>query len=143
MSTFPPVAELLPHGGRAILLDAVLEHSPEHVRVVARITSQHPYFEPGHGVPSWVGIEMMAQAIAAHAGLIGLRDGRGPRQGMLLGTRCHDSRVAWFEEGCLLEISAASNFGAAGGMAACDCRIECNGRLVAEATIIIVEGELP
>lgn len=140
MPSFPPPAELLPHTGRAVLIDAIVENTETHVAASATITSAHPYFVVGHGVPAWVGIEIMAQAIAAHAGLIGHESGaHAPRNGMLVGTRCYDGRVAWFAEGEQLVIRAVRSFGQKGGMAACHCRIESAGRVLAEATILILE----
>lgn len=140
--TYPLPSELLPHTGAAVLIDEVLSQEGDCIRALAKITAEHPFYVAGRGVPAWAGIEMMAQAVAAHAGLLGRRLGRGPRQGMLLGTRRYQSRVAWFAEGEDLEIHTESSFGKEGGMAACDCRIDSRGRTVAEAIIIIMEGEL-
>lgn len=143
MTAYPSPGQLLPHRGPAVLIDEILHQDAAGIRVRAAITAGHPFFEAGHGVPAWAGIEMMAQAVAAHAGLLGQRVGRGPRPGMLLGTRRYRADVAWFAEGEALDIYAATAFGQEGGMAACDCRIACDGRILAEATIIIMEGELP
>ncbi|HEX7341991.1 MAG TPA: 3-hydroxylacyl-ACP dehydratase [Rhodanobacteraceae bacterium] len=138
---YPSPAQLLPHAGPAILIDAILDDAENHVVVGATITAAHPYFVAGHGVPVWVGIEMMAQAVAAHGCLSARRDGAAaPRQGMLLGTRHFDGHVAWFVEGAQLSIHAERAFGHdGGGMAACDCRIESAGQCLAQATIIVLE----
>ncbi|HET7676047.1 MAG TPA: 3-hydroxylacyl-ACP dehydratase [Gammaproteobacteria bacterium] len=136
---FPHPSELLPHAGRAVLIDEIVADSTDAIDVIARITATHPYYVHGRGVPSWVGIELMAQAIAAHAGLTGRRERRPPRMGMLLGTRRYAATAAWFAEGARLEIHAERAFGNEGGMAACDCRIRCGGETLAEATIIIAE----
>ena len=140
MQNYPPVAELLPHAGRAVLLDAVLEQQTDSLRARLRITPAHPYFEAGRGVPVWVGIELMAQAIAAHAGLNSLRSGAPVRKGMLLGTRRYEASVSYFAEGSELEVEAQREFGEdAGGVAACVCRISSGGRELARATLIIVQ----
>lgn len=140
MQSYPPVAELLPHAGPAVLLDAVLVQQPDSLRALLRITPQHPYFEPGRGVPVWVGIELMAQAIAAHAGLTSLRSGSPVRKGMLLGTRRYQASVSYFAEGSELEVEARREFGEDHGeVAACACRISCGGRELASATLIIVQ----
>lgn len=138
---FPPVATLVPHQGRAVLIDAVLADSENNVRAVAHITAEHPFFMVGRGVPSWVGIELMAQTIAAHAGLAGRRQGRAPRAGMLLGTRRYHAELSYFPEGARLEIEAERSYGGDGDLAACDCRIQCDGEILVKATIIIVETE--
>lgn len=140
MPDYPAITELLPHGGPAVLLDAVLEQDADSLRARVRIGPQHPYFETGRGVPVWVGIELMAQAIAAHAGLNSLRDGGPPRKGMLLGTRRYEASVTHFVDGSELEVEARREFGEdAGGVAACACRISCGGKPLATATLIIVQ----
>lgn len=138
---YPPPSQLLPHTGPAVLLDEIVHESDDAIEVAALITAAHPFFVAGHGVPVWVGIELMAQAIAAHAGLSGQRAGRGPRRGMLLGTRHYQGHVPWFAEGARLVIHADRTFGNNGGLAACECRIVCDGATLAEATIVIIEEE--
>lgn len=140
MYGFPPVQQLLPHAGPAILIDAITEDSANHVAALATITPAHPYFVAGHGVPAWVGMEMMAQVIAAHGALGASAGATGaPRRGMLLGTRHYDGRVAWFAQGAQLAVHATQTFGHGGGLAACDCRIDSAGKLLATATIVILE----
>ena len=133
------ISELLPHKGSAVLIDKVLNDTPNSITVRAHITRDHPFFVEGHGVPVWVGIEMMAQAIAAHAGLNGQREHREPRSGMLLGTRRYETTKSWFDEDSELEILAEREFGENSGLAACYCKVSCNGETLATATIIIVE----
>lgn len=136
---FPSVNELLPHAGAAVLIDAVLMNAPDRIRAAAHITREHPYYVADQGVPTWVGIEMMAQTVAAHAGLTGRAEGRAPRAGMLLGTRRYRAEISHFPEGARLEIEADREFGDVGGVAACACRIRCDERIVVEATITIIE----
>jgi predicted hotdog family 3-hydroxylacyl-ACP dehydratase len=137
--TYPPITELLPHRDSAVLLDAVLEDSTDVIRARVRIGPEHPFFVKDHGVPAWVGIELMAQAIAAHAGLAARREQRPPNKGMLLGSRRFETRTAYFPEGAELEVRAAREFGDSGGIAACTCAILSGGETLATATLIIVE----
>ena len=48
------------------------------------------FFEPPHGVPGYVGLEYIAQTIAAHGGLRARAVGEPVRIGFLLGTRRYD-----------------------------------------------------
>jgi predicted hotdog family 3-hydroxylacyl-ACP dehydratase len=137
--TFPPAAELLPHAGASVLIDTVLEDTEDSIRVTACVTPRNPYFVPGLGLPVWVGIELMAQAIAAHAGLAARRERRPPRAGMLLGTRRFEADAVYFPPGSELEVRAQRDFGGDGGIAACACTILSGDRILAQATIIIVE----
>jgi predicted hotdog family 3-hydroxylacyl-ACP dehydratase len=139
MQSFPPIAELLPHRDSAVLLDAVLEDDADSIRARTRIAADHPYLVPGKGVPVWVGIELMAQAIAAHAGISARREQRPPSKGMLLGSRRFEARAPYFKVGDELEVRARREFGDEGGIAACVCAILCGGETLATATLIIVE----
>lgn len=136
---YPAIAELLPHRGPAVLLDRVVVDTPDSIRTTVRIHREHPFFVPSLGVPVWVGIEMMAQAIAAHAGLAARREQRPPNAGMLLGTRRLQADAGYFPEGAELEVRAEREFGEPGGIAACACSILMAGQTRVTATIIIVE----
>lgn len=136
---FPPIRELIPHAGPAVLVDAVLSDCPEAIEVEALITDKHPFFEPPHGVPAWVGMEMMAQAIAAHAGLSGQREHHAPHRGMLLGTRRYHASVPFFAAGMRLVIRAESEFRGSNGAAACHCVMLHEGKPIAEARLVILE----
>lgn len=137
---YPLPCELLPHAGPAVLIDQILADSTDQTTAVARIHRDHPYLVPGRGVPVWVGMEMMAQTVAVHGALLGRSQPGRSGRGMLLGTRHYDGRVPWFEEDARLLIHCEHSFGReGGGMAACDFRIEHQDRLLARATIIILE----
>lgn len=142
---FPPVAELVPHQGQALLVDTILAATADSICVAADITAAHPYFVHGHGVPAWVGIEMMAQAIAALAGIQAHRNCGTRGSGMLLGTRRYHAYTAYFAEHARLEISARREYSDVSGIAACACTIQCGGAVLAEATLIVMKtsAELP
>ena len=56
-------------------------------------------------MPAWVGIEYMAQTIAAHAGYEARLRGEPPAIGFLLGTRAYRSELGEFSLGSILTIS--------------------------------------
>jgi predicted hotdog family 3-hydroxylacyl-ACP dehydratase len=148
MQPYPPIAELLPHRGASVLLDAVLEDHAGGLRARVTIRSDHPYLVPGRGIPAWVGIELMAQAAAAHAGLKARSSQMPPNGGMLLGTRRFEALEPWFREGMELEVSAEQEFGESGegGVSACVCAIRSGGRTLATATLVVLEiigGKMP
>ena len=64
------VAELLPHDPPMVLIDKVLSYD-ENSLVAEVAIRPDSAFCGANGVPGWVGIEYMAQAIAAHAGASG------------------------------------------------------------------------
>jgi predicted hotdog family 3-hydroxylacyl-ACP dehydratase len=99
-----PIGELLPHGPEMTLIDRLVEYSPR--RSVATVTLRGDSRFVAHGgVPSWAGIEYMAQTIAAHAGYEARLRGQPPAIGFLLGTRSYRSEVGAFPLGATLTIS--------------------------------------
>ena len=62
--TLWPIEQLLPHAGRMILLDRVVEWDAERI-VCERVVRKGDAFIESNGLPGWAGIELMAQAIAA------------------------------------------------------------------------------
>jgi predicted hotdog family 3-hydroxylacyl-ACP dehydratase len=85
MAAFPAVEELLPHRGSMLLIDEVLSHEPDSIVTGATVSPE--------GMPAWMGLELMAQAAAACAGMEARRGGRigqtQPRGGMLVGCRAY------------------------------------------------------
>lgn len=111
MSAFPPVAELLPHAGGMLLLDAILAETDASVRSAVTIRADSVFFATGLGVPSYVGFEFMAQTISAYDGLRRRRGGMPPAIGFLLGCRKYEVTVPYFAEGQTLAIEVTSLLG--------------------------------
>jgi predicted hotdog family 3-hydroxylacyl-ACP dehydratase len=90
------VADLVPHSGKMSLLSTILDYGEDWLQAEVVITAES-MFADAQGVPAWIGLEYMAQAIAAYSGLKErLQDGR-PRIGFLLGSRkylCNAERFA-------------------------------------------------
>ena len=99
-----PIGELLPHGPEMTVIDRLVEHSPERSVATAVVRESSPFFASA-GVPAWLGIEYMAQTIAAHAGFEARLRGERPAIGFLLGTRAYESEVGEFALGSTLTIT--------------------------------------
>ncbi len=140
--SLPAVAELLPLSGSAILVDKILAETAEGVIAAARMLRAHPFFSAEQsGVPSWVGVELMAQTIGLHAGLAARRDNRPPRVGYLLGTRRYAPSVPYFSAGSLLEIHVERLYLDASGLGAYDCSIVSAGEVLVNATVTVFQTE--
>lgn len=63
-----PLAELLPHAGDMILIDQVLSFDEEQVHTRTTVKPGGLFNRPDGSLPAWVGIELMAQSVAAYAG---------------------------------------------------------------------------
>lgn len=130
------VSDLLPHKPPMVLLDRVLAFAGTALAAEVQIRADSVLCESG-GVPAWVGIEYMAQAVAAHAGCQGRLRGRPPVIGYLLGTRSYQCSVASFPIGETLTIHIEALF-AEMGLGAFACRIE-NDEVLATATINVYQ----
>jgi predicted hotdog family 3-hydroxylacyl-ACP dehydratase len=84
-------------------------------------------FLDGGAVGAWVGVEYMAQAVAAHAGHGARLRGEAVRVGFLLGTRRYQCDVDAFAAGSELVIEAVRCFHDDEGMAMFACRIDAPG----------------
>ncbi|SDU15127.1 ApeP family dehydratase [Geopseudomonas guangdongensis] len=117
------LAELLPHAGNMILLDAI-EHCDEE-RIETRLTVRNGgLFNRADGsLPAWVGIELMAQSVAAYAGCRARRAGLPVELGFLLGTRSYQCNVDHFPAGSELRIQASRSLEDDSGMGVFECRL--------------------
>ncbi|MBB6187039.1 hotdog family protein [Rhodanobacter sp. MP7CTX1] len=131
-----PIEELLPHAGEMILLDAVLEAEAERIVCRRRVSAGGLFNAVDGSLPAWVGVELMAQSIAAWAGCQAKREQRPVRLGFLLGTRHYRCDVEAFPAGSELLIEAVRNFHDEHGMAVFACRIDAPG-MHAEARLTV------
>jgi predicted hotdog family 3-hydroxylacyl-ACP dehydratase len=81
------LAALLPHAPPILALEAILAADDASLLARARASRDSPFCEGERGVPFWVALEFMGQAVAALEGLKARRVGRPPPVGYLLGTR--------------------------------------------------------
>ena len=71
-SSLPAIETLLPHQAPMLLLDRLCAADAQQARCETRIGARHALLLDGEGnLPGWVGIELMAQTIAAWAGMQG------------------------------------------------------------------------
>ncbi len=91
-----PVAELLPHAGDMVLLDAVEVFDAESIETRLEVKPSGLLNLPDGSLPAWVGMEMMAQTVAAFAGCHARQAGLPVELGFLLGTRSFQCNVEHF-----------------------------------------------
>ena len=82
----PPVAELLPHRGRMVLLDRLERLDEDGCVALATLQPTHPFADDQANVPAYVGLEYIVQAVAAFVGLPRWQQGCDPLVGLVLGT---------------------------------------------------------
>ena len=122
MSAFPEIAQLVPHAAPMLLLSRVVQHDGERTLCEAEMQQSALFAGADGSVPAWVGIEYMAQCVAAHAGLEARARGEEPRPGMLLGSRRVRIRADAFRTGQRLLVSARHHRGES-GLVVFDCAV--------------------
>lgn len=116
------VDDLVRHRGDISLLDRILGYGDNWLEARAVVTRSNLFLEHGQ-VPAWIGIEYMAQAVAAWAGTRARIEGRQVKVGFLLGSRRYESSVAGFPEGCTMRICVEQEMTGDNGMGVFNCWI--------------------
>ena len=119
------VEELVPHTDKMVLLDRVIEFDEENM-VAEVIVRDDGLFGDGSTVPAWLGIEYMAQTIAALGGMKRRLAGKPLNLGFLLGTRRYDCNLDIFPVGSVLTVSV-KQLVEDQGLGVFDCRITAEG----------------
>ncbi|KJS09330.1 MAG: hypothetical protein VR73_02480 [Gammaproteobacteria bacterium BRH_c0] len=99
-----PIRDLIPHDHPMILLDRI-ESCREHGLTASVVIRADSLFAEPQGVPAWVGLEYMGQAIAAHAGVCARRDGQPVRIGFLVSSRRYEPGCSHFPPGATLTVA--------------------------------------
>lgn len=124
-----------------LLLDRVIafETSSTTAEYIPRDTGW--YVDEQGNMPAWIGLELMAQTVASHVGLLKRLESAPPKHGALLGTRSYRSTVPFFVPNKALRIHTIMIYRDAGGLGAYDCSIVCGNEKLATATIKVFEPE--
>lgn len=123
------IADLLPHDGNMVLLDELVEQRESGVTARLQVR-QDGLFDRDGQVPSWVGIEYMAQAIALYAGLKAKQAGEPIKLGFLLGTRRYQASCKGFICGSSLQVMVDEALQGSGGLRVFECTMTGDNVLV-------------
>jgi predicted hotdog family 3-hydroxylacyl-ACP dehydratase len=139
-TTWPPHAmdAWVPHRGDMRLIDGVDTCDEYGIVAHVRVPVTGLFLVDG-GMPAWVGIEYMAQAVAAWSGARARTGGGSPRIGYLLGSRRYEATVPLFETGALLHVHAQCELMADNGLGMFECRIVQGERVLATARLSVFE----
>jgi len=117
------LAELVPHAGDMLLIDEIL--ACDDGGIETRLVVRPGLFTDADGaLPAWIGVELMAQSVAAFAGCQARRRSEPPPLGFLLGTRQFACDVPAFPAGIELRIRAQPALETEDGMAIFDCQLQ-------------------
>lgn len=136
------MAEVLPHAGPMVLLTAIRDHTPDRTACTVEIREYAAFRGPDGLVPSWVGIEYMAQCIAAHRGLRSRANGEPIKVGFLVGSKRVAFRTPGFTPGQVLEVTARHLWGERElGAFVCSILDLADGAMLVEGTLTVVLPE--
>lgn len=117
------IESVVPHAKPMSLLEAIVDYGDEWLQATARIEADN-LFLVGQQVPAWVGIEYMAQTVAAWAGVHARIRGEAVQVGFLVGTRKYHASGAGFPLGCCLQITARRVQAGDNGLGIFDCSLK-------------------
>lgn len=133
-----PISAIVPHTGKMCLLDRAVDGDAESMCCEVTIKDDGLFFKDG-GVDAWVGIEYMAQTVAAWAGWRARLRGEAPQIGFLLGSRRYECSQPRLALGQTYRIDVHRQFQADNGLGQFDCSIQLDGQIVASATLTVFE----
>jgi predicted hotdog family 3-hydroxylacyl-ACP dehydratase len=136
----PPVEACVAHRGRMLLIHRLTQADNERAIAEVDVRADSP-FARDDGIPAWIGLEYMAQTVAAWAGARALRLGAHPKLGFLLGTRRFESTVQIFPRGKVLRVDVHCEMMADNGLGQFDCQIEMDETVVCRARISVFEPD--
>ena len=122
-----PIAELLPHAGDMIFIEQILSFDDEQIYTRLTVRPNGLFSRPDGSLPAWVGIELMAQSVAAYAGCHARQRGDAVELGFLLGTRKFECNVEHFPAGTELTIHGIRSLEDDNGMGVFECHINAPG----------------
>jgi predicted hotdog family 3-hydroxylacyl-ACP dehydratase len=106
--------KILPHKFPMILINRVIDFDMENKILTSEtdITPETMFFDQAaNQVPAWVGIEYMAQTIAALSGIFSLEfEKTEVKMGFVIGTRNYESFVSGFKAGQCLSVKVEQLF---------------------------------
>ena len=131
-----PADQFVPHEGSISLLDKVLTCDAESLRASAIVRVDNPFLLDGV-VPASIGLEYMAQAIAAWAGLRAIEE-ESIKLGFLVGTRSYVVSEGHFVVGTVLVVFVKRIIEGNSGLNVFDCEIKFSGGH-AKAKVIVLQ----
>lgn len=136
------IEQLISHRGAMSLLDKVSYAQDKQLKAVATVKPDNPFLVDDH-LPIWVGIEYMAQAVAAYAGLDARNKGEEVKLGFLVGTRKYKSQGSKLAIGSRIKINIEESLWGENGLGAFQCELQgeapCGRMCTAQASLNVYQ----
>lgn len=128
------ISDIMPHDPPMVLLDRYMKSDKTSLVAEVDITVSSPFFEAGLGIPTYLGIEYIAQAISAFNGLAAFSEKSEIKPGFLLGSRNITLKIPHFPVGKTVCVSINVSFND-GEMAVFDGEVSLEGDVIVQARI--------
>lgn len=130
------IEQLIPHDHPMILVDSPVSADETSLTVTVTIRDDNLFYDKdSNAIPGWVGMEMMAQTIAAYAGYQALCVNEPVKVGFLLGTRKYQTCQPFFALGNQYQITVEKLYQEDNGLGAFKCTMTQDAEDVASANI--------
>jgi predicted hotdog family 3-hydroxylacyl-ACP dehydratase len=133
------VDDLVPHSGKMSLLTSIVDYGEDWLQAEV-VISPDSMFADDHGVPAWIGLEYMAQAVAAYAGLQERLNGGVPKIGFLLGSRKYLCNTDHFSMGQILLLKVYPEMRVDNGLNVFNCELTGQG-VTASAAVNVFQPD--
>lgn len=114
--------QLIAHRGKMSLLDKVQDYGDNWLEASAKIAKDNLFLDNTQ-LPIWIGIEYMAQAIAAFAGIRAIEQGRKVKLGFLVGSRKYQCQSQGFAIGSEVRVKVTELIMGDNGLGSFECEI--------------------
>lgn len=114
--------ELLPHSEPMILIDKIIQCGEDEIVSEVKVTENNLFLDNNFNIPAWIGIEYMAQTVAAFIGYKTKKSSGSIKIGLLLGTRKYLAHKTHFKKDFEYRIKATHLFDDQ-GLGSFDCQI--------------------
>lgn len=143
-SQFPRYSfeSVVPHTGTMVLLDQIEHWDETGLQASVTIRTDAPFVD-ANGMPAWVGIELMAQTIAAFGGCCARRASQPVKIGFLVGSRRYIANQAYFPIGAQLQVNVKEIISGEQGLSVFECTLQGPGDISASANINVFQPEDP
>ena len=136
---FESVQDLLLHRPPMLLLKSVVRWDERELEALVDPRDSQLFMDADGRIPAWVGIEYMAQAVGALAGIESLRNGQPVRLGFLLGTRRYHAELSHFDPAQELRVTVRELLRDETNLVLFNCEIQGGGQLLAHAEIKAIQ----
>lgn len=138
------IEQLIAHRPPMILISRMVTHNDTQAVCEVDISESSPFFQKNiNGVASYIGIEYMAQTIAALAGAKALEQDKSVDIGFLLGSRKYQTEQTSFNCGTTYQVSVEELYKEDSGLSVFECKICDQEQIIATAKVNAFQPENP